>query len=476
MKPRKSPFAGFALTLLILMTAQCFTTLLPTSAGPQKKSVRKNVLFIVGDDHGLELGCYGNPVIKTPNLDGLAAEGVRFDFAFCTTPSCSPSRSVILSGLQNHTNGQYGLQHATHKQSAQAWVQGLPNLLRKAGYNTASLGKVHVAPEESFHFDAYPNEGQLGGRSTVRIAENAENWIRQNGETPFFVYVGFTDPHRAAKGFANERAYPGVQEVRYDPKQIPVPHFLPDQPEVRQELAGYYQAISRLDQGVGRLVEALKKTGHYDDTLIVYTSDNGMPFPGAKTSMYDAGTHLPLIVRSPEAKRRGAVSHAMVSWVDFVPTVLQWTGARGPDYALHGRSFLPALDTPEVSGWDEVYGSHQFHEITMYYPVRSLRTRRYKYLLNLAHPLPFPFASDLYGSDTWQGALRRKDRMYGSRSMQALLHRPKHELYDLEQDPKEVKNLAEDPTHASVLAEMQRKVRAWQEDTRDPWLVKYEHE
>lgn len=469
MKPRD--LRRFELTLLIILIAQCFTTLLPTTAGPR----HKNVVLIVADDHGLQLGCYGDPVVKTPHLDALAKEGTRFDFAFCTTPSCSPSRSVILSGLQNHANGQYGLQHATHKQSAQAWVRGLPNLLRKAGYRSASIGKYHIAPEAAFHFDAYPNDGQMGGRSAVRMAENAENWIRQNGSSPFFLYFCFSDPHRAAKGFANDRPYPGVTEVRYDPKQIRVPHFLPDQPEVRAELAEYYQSVSRVDQGVGRLMEALRRTGELDDTLILYTSDNGIPFPGAKTSMYDPGIRLPLIVRSPDQKQRG-VSRVMVSWVDFVPTILEWTGAKGPGYALHGRSFLTALDRPDFAGPEEVYGSHQFHEITMYYPVRMVRTRRYKYLLNLAHPLTFPFASDLYNSDTWQGVLKRKDRRYGSRTVQALLHRPKHELYDLEKDPRELKNLAEDPAYASTLAELQSKVRAWQEQTKDPWLVKYEYE
>lgn len=459
-------------TLLVLLGVGLLV--LPGRAAPAKK----NVVLIVSDDHGLDLGCYGNPAVKTPHLDALAAQGTRFTHAFCTTPSCSPSRSVILSGLHTHANGQYGLQHATHKQAAHPWVQGLPNLLKQAGYRTCSIGKTHVAPKESFDFEEYANDG-LMGRNTVRMAENAERWIRKADDRPFFLYFCPNDPHRAAQGFANNRPYPGVTETTYAPKDVAVPHFLPDQPEVRAELAEYYQAVSRVDTGVGRLMRALKDTGHLDDTLILYLSDNGIPFPGAKTSMYEPGVRLPLLVRSPDQARRGSVSDALVDWSDLVPTVLEYTGAKGPDYPLHGRSFLPAAEgrpAPGRPGRDEVYGSHQFHEITMYYPVRMVRNRRYKYLLNLAHPLTFPFASDLYESKTWQGVLKRGDRMYGSRTVEALLHRPRHELYDLEADPRELQNLAEKPEHAAMLKELQGKLRAWQERTKDPWLVKYEYE
>src|SRR5262249_10287991 len=127
-------------------------------------------------------------------------------------------------------------------------------------------------------------------------------------------------------------------------------------------------------------------------------------------------------------------------------------------------------------GWDEVFGSHQFHEITMYYPMRSLRTRKYHYLLNLAHKLDYPFASDLWGSKTWQGVLKRGDKSLGQRSLDAFLHRPREELYDLTQDPNELKNVAGDPRYADVLADLRRRLRAWQERTRDPWVIKYTHE
>ncbi|MBS0264095.1 MAG: sulfatase [Planctomycetes bacterium] len=445
-------------------------------AGPASAAPRNIVLF-VADDLGQQLGCYGDPVARTPHIDALAREGTRFAWAFCTTASCSPSRSVILTGLQNHANGQYGLQHATHNFGSRPFVRPLPLLLKQAGYRTCAIGKVHVQPEELYRFEKYANDGIIdGGRHAVRMAENAEQFIRENDPRPFFLYICPTDPHRAVQGFANERAYPGVQPEKFDPAQVPVPHYLPDQPEVRQELAEYYQAISRVDQGVGRLIAGLKATGHLDDTLIIFTSDNGPPFPGAKTNLYDAGTHLPLIIRAPGQELRGVVSQALVNWTDLTPTILDFSGAKPPAYALHGRSLLPILQTPSPEGWDEIYQSHSFHEVTMYYPMRSLRTRQYRFILNLAHPLPYPFASDLFDSPTWQGVLARGDRQYGSRTVAAYVHRPRLELYDLEKDPQEIVNLAEDPAYAKTVSGFQEKLKAWQKETGDPWLIKYEHE
>ena len=153
-----------------------------------------------------------------------------------------------------------------------------------------------------------------------------------------------------------------------------VPPFLPDNAEVRAEAGRVLPGRLRLDQGIGRLIAILKETGHYDDTLILYLSDNGIPFPAAKTNLYDSGSRLPLVVRSPDQDRRGIATDAMVTWADLAPTILDFADADGPDYPLHGRSFLGVLDEEHPEGWDEVFASHTFHEITMYYPMRVIRT------------------------------------------------------------------------------------------------------
>ena len=446
-------------------------------AGAAPAAARRNVVLMVSDDHGYQAGCYGDRVIQTPSIDSLAAEGTRFPYAFCTSSSCSASRSVILTGLYNHANGQFGHQHSFHNFHTHAWVRSLPVLLADAGYRTCSIGKFHVQPEAIYHFEYYANKGIPGGsRNPVGMAENARKFIQQDDPRPFFLYFCPSDPHRAGKGFANDRDYPGVTKVPCDPGRVPVPAWLPDQPEARRELAEYYQAISRLDQGIGRLMQVLRETGHWDDTLVIYLSDNGPPFPGAKTTLYEPGTRVPLIVRSPDQRGRAVVCNAMVTWADIAPTILDCARAGGPDYALHGRSFLPVLDQTDPKGWDEVYLSHTFHEITMYYPMRALRARRYKYIVNLADGLPYPFASDLYASPTWQGVLRRGSKTFGKRTVEAYVHRPRHELYDLEADPHEAVNLAGRAEHAQTLAALQAKLRAWQKKTQDPWLVKYRYE
>ncbi len=453
------------------------------SATAEKK--RPNIVLIVGDDHGRgDLGCYGHPVVKTPNIDQLAAESVRFTHAFCTTASCSASRSVILSGLYNHANGQYGLQHSYHHFASFDTVRGLPVLLSQGGYRTARIGKYHVAPEAAYQFDV-----QLPGneRNGVLMADNCREFLAAEDRRPFFLYFCTADPHRGggkAEGvpyppdrFGNrEQGYPGVEEVKYDPKDVAVPDFLPDIPECRAELAQYYQSVSRVDQGVGRLIEHLKNAGKYDNTIVIYISDNGIPFPGAKTTTYEPGINLPCIVRTPWQKNKGIRCDAVVNWADLTPTILDFAGATPSDYELHGRSFRAVLEREHVEDWDTVYASHTFHEVTMYYPMRVVRERRFKLIWNIAHGLEYPFASDLWGSATWQATLRRGSKIYGKRTVEAYRHRPKFELYDLEADPHEVKNLADDPQYRDKLEELKTKLKAFQKRTKDPWILKWDRE
>lgn len=450
---------------------------------------QRNVILIVTDDQGLVAGCYGNSVIKTPNIDALAADGTRFTHAFCTTSSCSPSRSVILTGMFNHANGMYGLEHEVHHFRSFDDVKSLPVLLDQAGYRTGRVGKYHVGPESVYHFDEV-----FGGnsRNPVDMAERSRKFLEDKSDKPFFLYYAPNDPHRGAvakwaplrpNSFGNERPGQepeGVVPVHYKPAEVIVPPFLPDTPACRAELAQYYESISRVDSGVGRLVEILTKAGKFDDTLIIYISDNGMPFPGAKTTAYEGGLNLPCIVRNPLAKKRGVVNDAFVSWVDITPTILDFAGAKAAKKAKlqpQGRSFLPILEETKPAGWDEVYASHTFHEVTMYYPMRVVRSGNWKLIWNIAYPLSYPFASDLYGSATWQDVLKRGEGfMYGKRTVSEYEHRPQFELYDLDKDPDEFHNLAYEPAQHDRLVELQGKLKEFQKRTNDPWKIKWEHE
>ncbi|MDB5309725.1 MAG: hypothetical protein JWO38_3927 [Gemmataceae bacterium] len=440
---------------------------------PATAAGKKNVVLLVADDLGMQVGCYGDRVAKTPNIDQLAATGTRFTHGFASVSSCSPSRATLLTGMPTHMCGQYGLAHAEHNAHTFRKVKGLPALLGPAGYRSGVIAKLHVLPREVYPFD---EEIAVNGRNVVQVAEKARAFVAGCGDKPFFLLVGFVDPHRAgAKGFGNEIQYPrGVPADAFDPKTVPVPPHLPDAPDVRAELADYYQSVARMDHGVALVLKVLEEAKQLDDTLVIFLSDNGMPFPGAKTTLYDAGVHLPLVVRKP-GQKAGVACGAMASWTDIAPTVLDWTGVRAPA-TLPGRSLLPVLEREKPAGWDVVYGSHQFHEITMYYPTRMVRTRQYKYLLNLAHQLPFPHAGDLWGSEAWQGILERGDKMMGRRPVAVYLNRPREELYDLNSDPDEVKNLATDPKYTDVLNDLRKECREWQEKTADPWLIKYKHE
>jgi N-sulfoglucosamine sulfohydrolase len=444
-----------------------------------------NIVLIVADDHGREaVGCYGNPVARTPNLDALAAGGVRFTNAFCTTASCAASRATILTGLQNHATGTYGHTHGVHHFACFDRIRTLPALLRAGGVRTGRLGKRHYAPESLFPFD-WERPQHAFGRDDVAMAEAAREFVR--GREPFFLHWCSMNPHRAAvleshplrpDTFGNPAAaFPGDAEQPFDESAVIVPPFLPDTPAVRAELAQYYQSIARLDRGVGRLLRVLAEEGRLDNSVVLYVSDNGAAFPQAKTTLYDPGMRLPLIVRSPLHRGRGTTCDGLVTWADLTPTILELAGVAFDSAAFHGRSFAGIVDQPSPADWrEEIYAAHTFHEITNYYPMRVVRTKRHKFIYNIAWKLDYSSAADLWRSASWQAALAAGNARFGCRTMEAYLHRPRFELYDLEADPNETVNLADDPRHAALVQAFADKVRRFQEQTQDPWLHKWTYE
>ncbi|MDQ3289123.1 MAG: sulfatase [Pseudomonadota bacterium] len=423
----------------------------------------RNVLLIIADDQSYD-------PIRTPTLEALGRSGTEFVTAYAAAASCSPSRSVLLTGLYPHTNGVYGLAHGVHNFHLVDGVATLPTLLKQAGYTTALVGKYHLLPESAFDFDAHLAPEAPGNRDVSHMAREAGRFMASvSGKQPFFLIMGYSDPHRAPINFGNTQQWPDVPRITYDPAELPVPASLPDLPEVRQDLAEYYESVRRLDTGVGLLIEELKAAGKYDDTLIVFVSDHGRPFPGAKATLYEDGIHVPMFVVSPDQRRRGVKSRAMASLVDVAPTILDWADAAHPADELPGRSLLPILENDEPAGWDTVFASHTFHEINQYYPMRALRNQRYKYIRNLAHELPFPVPGDVAESPSWQ-AMLATGAPVGQRSQQAFLRRPSEELYDLTTDPLELRNLADDPAHAAALALLRAELDQHRARTRDPWL------
>ncbi len=477
-------------------------------------AAKPNVILFVTDDQSPVAGCYGNSVIQTPHLDALAKEGTMFTQAFATTASCSASRSVILSGLHNHFNGQYGHTHHFHKFESFPAMRAfaLPQLMSQAGYRTVQIGKLHVAPESVFHFDQYLRGNT---RNAHQMAEVCKPVFEEKTDKPFFLYFATSDPHRGGgidKSFPgkhkpdlfgnlpNKEEHVGIKEVFYDPEKVIVPGFLPDTPESRAEIAHYYQSCSRIDQGLGHLIQLLKDSEKWDNTVIIFTADHGMAFPGAKTTVYEAGLRVPFVVRDPRAKKTGVTNEAMLSHADITPTILDIAGAlnkkkTAPAQPLsfekvgvgensgkapkryHGRSWLPILGEMNPKGWDEISASHTFHEIQMYYPMRVIRDRKYKLIWNIAYRQPYPFASDLWVAATWQAQWAKgKDADYGGRTVDSYIHRPQFEFFDIASDPNESRNLADDPAHAEALAKYKDRLKAEQKRTGDPWVMKWEYE
>jgi N-sulfoglucosamine sulfohydrolase len=345
-------------------------------------------------------------------------------------------------------------------------MPSIPKVLNASGFATGIIGKLHVQPESVYPWTHDMQKVQGGVRNVQAMAERAREFLGAIGDRPFYLHMGFGDPHR---DFGNKGTYPGVEEVRYSADEVIVPPFLPDHQAVRRELAEYYQAVSRLDQGYGMAVRVLEEAGRADDTLIIVMSDHGMPFPGAKASSFEGGHHCPLIIVRP-GEQREVVCDALVNWCNIMPTVLEWCGVESPG-DLPELSMIPILDAAHPEGWDETFYSHTFHEVTNYYPYRVLRGRRYKYVRNLYPELTTPLPSDLFASPTWQAVVEEGIEMLGQRPRDRFLHQDPEALFDLETDPAEAVNRIDDPELASVAEEMRSKVKSFRMDTRDPWVL-----
>lgn len=430
------------------------------------------VLLIIADDWSPIAGCYGDRVVQTPRIDDLARRAAVFDHAFCTTASCAASRANLLTGLYAHTHGQYGHCHGIHGFRTHEWVRSLPAVLRDAGIRSGCVGKQHFAPLSVYpfaHFD--PAETHEGTLSARRLAQGVEQFLRDCGRQPFYLHVAPTYPHRYGRGWGLQHHAKEFPAFTYDAAAMAVPDFLPDLPEVRQDLAGYYAAVSRYDHCVGAVLDALRRSGRADDTLVIVTSDHGMPFPGAKASSFDSGHRCPLLVSGP-GQRQTARCPALVNWCDLMPTILEALGVareRWPQ-ALPGRSLVSLLGNGNPTGFDHAFFSHCLHEVTNYYPYRVIRTGRYKFVQHLASELPEPIPQDLFRSPTWSAIRRQRLDMMGRRPTARFLHRDREELLDVVADPAESRNLIGDPALRATADELRRRLMDFRAATRDPWL------
>lgn len=376
-----------------------------------------NIVFLISDDHSVpDLGCYGNPHVRTPRLDQLAREGMRFNNAFVASPQCSPNRSAIFTGCTPHTINTSRLHTPMPP-----WETTVLDLLRKRGYFTGIFRKHHQGEDFEKKLDFY-------GDNKAPFSAFVE---KLPAGKPFFLQFGSTDPHRPYA--------PGAVTPPHDPAKVTVPPYLPDDPAVRKDLALYYDEIARFDTECGQLLDLLRSRGLLENTLVVVTGDNGLPFPRAKGTLYDPGIQVPMIAWWQGNIAPGGVRDELLSHVDLTPT---WLAAAGIDVPakVQGRSFLPLLRGEAYEARDAVYSERNWHDT--YDPMRSVRTANFKLIFNARPELGYRPSWDLEDSPTWD-AIQRWSRRGGLTQQQSRIlesSRAALEFYDLRKDPNEFDN------------------------------------
>ena len=426
-----------------------------------------NILMLVAEDMGLQVGCYGDRWARTPNIDALAKTGVTFENAYVTQASCSPSRSSIFTGLFPHQNYQLGLCHRGYRMHR--GIPGLAPLLGKAGYLTGVIGKIHVQPEEDVAFAWREKRRKIHADNVEEVADGAKSLIEEAGDKPFFLSVNFRDTHRPFhdQRYGSPKKIQGPDDVGLFPFHSPEA----DTPAIRKVMAAYYNGVARVDDEVGAIMRVLEASGKADNTVVVFIGDHGPAFARGKLSTYEAGLRIPYIVRWPGVGRQGVVSKALVSTVDFLPTFLDAAGATGkmPE-PLAGRSLRPILASESADWRTYNFGEFNSHGPSSFFPRRAVRDARYKYIVNLTDGRNNPGAGP-DGCEVWKMV---RDGKPEDSPLHELLFRnfqpPKVEFYDLEKDPWEKVNMAGKPEVAADEKRLAAALEKWRRETHDPFL------
>ncbi len=442
-------------------------------AGGRRRTVaaiaRPNILFCLADDWAWpHAGAYGDRVVRTPNFDLLASEGVLFSHAFCAAPSCTPSRAAMLTGQAPHRLEEGGNLHGFLPRRFEVY----PDLLETAGYRIGFARKGWG-----------PGKFEAGGRPRNPAGPSFGSFDEFLAGTPrgkpFAFWFGSQDPHRPYEAGSGLRS--GMRR-----EDVTVPPYLPDTAEVRSDILDYYFEVQRFDSDLGNMLQLLEKTGRAENTLVIVTGDNGWPFPRAKANLYDAGTRQPLAVRWPARIKGGRVLQDFISLTDLAPTFLEAAGLK-PRPEMTGRSFVALLEGRKTTGKrDAVFMERERHanvrKGNLGYPARAIRTREFLYIRNF-RPERWPagdpelyFAvgpfGDCDGSPTKDVILANR----GDREMQGLFalgfeKRPREELYDLGNDPHEVRNVADRPEYAQAKRRLGEALERWMRDTKDPRAI-----
>lgn len=404
---------------------------------------RPNILYLHSHDTGRYVQPYGHQV-PTPNIQTLADQGILFRHAYCAAPTCSASRACLLTGQYGHSNGMLGLAHRGW--SLNDYHEHIVHTLRRCGYTSILIGEQHISKEPDVI--GYDEVMKIPTTRVESVAPLAIDVLGRRRERPLFLSVGFFETHREFLG-------PGsLRDVNYSQP----PPNLPDVPEVRRDIAGFKASARSLDHGVGLVLEALEAEGLADDTLVIFTTDHGMPFPGAKATLYDRGLGVMLILRGPPPFQGGHVVDALASHIDLFPTICDYLEIDRPPF-LQGVSLLPLLrhDVAQVRG--EIFAGSTWH--AAYEPQRAVRTHRFKYIRRFGDRRT-PVLPNTDDGPSKELLLR---------SGWATQQIAPEQLFDLVLDPQEMRNLVDDPDSAAVLADLRGRLETWMRETGDPLVA-----
>ncbi len=419
------------------------------------------IVFIADDVSWNDYGCYGNEGVRTPHIDALAANGIKFTNAYLTASSCSPSRSSIITGRYPHNTGKAAELHLAIADHL-PWI---PELLQYEGYYTALSGKNHMKREDGSHEEFWDHEdggkepGNRGGEAFwVDVTRNRPD------DQPFFFWFASTDAHR--QWDADEDWKPELYGPMTELSEVTVPPFLIDSPETRQDLASYYNEIVRFDYFIGEVVEELERQEILEETLILVLADNGRPFPRAKTRLHDSGMKTALIAHWPDGISDPGTCDSLVSVIDFAPTFLEMAEAE-PNETFQGVSLLPLFQNTESEVRQYVFSEHNWHDYEAL--ARSVRTKEWLYLENYRPESAWQGPADSVRSPSFSQLLEgKKDRSLNEAQQDVFLApRPEAELYRLTDDPHQLENLVDQKELAGVRRALSGILKIWRTETGD---------
>jgi N-sulfoglucosamine sulfohydrolase len=433
----------------------------------KKNKVRPpNILLIVSEDHSPHLSCYGDTVIKTPNLDKIAREGILFRNAYVTESISSPSRSSILTGLYAYQNGQLGT--AAHGYHIVGDVPNIYQLLKDAGYRTGMIGKLHLNPPGSFPIDFHPiKESNYKKLGLHRYSDYADSFMIKSPD-PFFLMVNLPDAHGDWEDQVEGRPVNPVSVANV----TTFPHIGLDNERLRGITANYYNCILRMDECIGELMTKLNQSGQRDNTLIIYLSDHGDQMGRGKVYLYEAGVKVPFIVSWPGKIPQGIKSEALISTIDIVPTILEAAGLNIPGN-LPGKSLAPLFKNPDKSIRKYIFTERNCNARMFHFPQRAVRDDRFKLIYTLLEDRGDPVAIYfLDRPDTYIGTpkLNELEKAGGQlkKIYDRLLYPPKVQLYDLGNDPWEFNDISDNPDYLDIKKNLLNTLFNNMEETNDP--------